>query len=350
MKNLSSLQHRAIIEAYTHLYALVGASKEDHFVLTSSGAEGVNQAIFSAYLEITRKTGKNHFLCLQTDEAPTLIGMSRLQELGCVFQTIPVDAHGRVSQQAVAEMLSPRTAMLSLSLANGLTGVIQPVQEIATLCKERDVFFHVEVTHMLGKGELKLEEIGADVLTFDGPTPGVGGLYLRQGVELAPLIMGGNEQGQLRAGSLNVEALLGLARYAQDALRYADHYCMEVARLKALFEELILQALPTARVLFQDQERVPHITSVLFPGIVSEMLLYKLSQKGCKATFGGNTFQYLTHILKACGIEEPACHSGLSFSFSHKTTEGEVESQAALVIEAVQSLTKYSQHLMEQLT
>ena len=183
---LLPLQERALREAFLMLYAFAGAKKEDHFIFTSSGAEAVNHAVFAAYLDITRKTGKNHFLCSILDEAPTIMSMNRLNELGCVFQMIPSINEGRVTVKDVAEMITPRTALLSISWANGLTGVIQPLTEISALCKDRGILFHVDATHTLGKGDFSFQESGADLLTFNGPSGGMGGLFIRSGIEISP--------------------------------------------------------------------------------------------------------------------------------------------------------------------
>lgn len=342
------LNERALREAFRSLYTFVDAKDQDHFVFTSSGAEAVNHAVFSTYLDVTRKTGKNHFLCLNTDEAAAIMALSRLQELGCVFQMVPVNKAGVVTKQAVAEMITPRTAFLSMSVVNGLTGVIQPVAEIADLCKERGIVFHVDATHVLGKIPFTFEESGADVLTFDGYKPCGGGLFFRDGFEMSPFILGGNEQAQMRGGAFSPNQLIEMAEEAKQSLEYRDHVCLEIARLKMHFEALLCESIEGAEVLFEKSERVPHITSLQFPGVTSDALCYLLQQKGVYATFGGNHFQHILHILKASGIEEPMCHSALSFAFSHTTTEQQIEQGAQIIIETAKGLQKCSQFLMEQ--
>ncbi len=321
-------------EAYLALYDLVGAKKTDHFIFTSSGAEGVNHAVFAAYLDSTRKTGKNHFVCGSIDEAPAIMAMSRLSELGCLFEMAPANKEGIVSAQAIAETLTPRTAMVSISWANGLTGVIQPVAEIAEVCRERGILFHVEATHVLGKGYYTLESSGADVLTFEG------GMFIREGVEISPMILGGDEQAHMRAGEVNRPRLIELAKSAKEALRFRDHICMEVARLRDRFEERI------GKGLFCEQERLPHISAHVFPGVTSDALLYMLNRRGVEmASFGGNRHQHLMHILQACGITAPDIHSGLSFTFSSETTEEEIEKVAERTLEVVEHLQKVSHEL-----
>ncbi len=339
-----------IQEAYQSLYKLVGASSKNPFIFTSSGAEGVSQVILSAYFDITRKSGKNHFVTANTDEAPSILAMSRLQEAGCLFQMIPTNTQGQVTVQALTELLSPRTALVSLSWANGLTGVIQPVEEIAQLCRERGILFHVDATHVLGKGEYTLEGSGADVLTFNGEQlhapQGTGGLFLREGISLSPLICGGEEQGGMRGGSWNVPGLIGLAQAAEEALSFRDHLCMETGRLRNALEERLCEAIPEVNILFQNEQRLPHITALAFPGITSEALLYVLNRKGLYAHLGGGNFQKMVHLLKACGVEERRALSAVSFALSRETTEEEIDRAVRLITATAIEMRKLSEHII----
>ncbi len=336
----SPLQEKALKEAFRALYAFAGAKLEDHFIFTSSGAEAINHAVFTAYIDITRKTGRNHFLCGTLDEAPTILAMSRLQEAGCVFQMIPVDANGRVNKKNLTELITPRTAMLSLSAANGLTGVIQPLQEVVDLCRERDILFHLEASHILAKSAFTFEECGADVLTFDGFPSGTGGLFYRDSNPISPFILGGHEQGGMRAGPFQPSQLIELARWAKQEQEESDHYGIEVARLRALFEELLCEKVASARPLFKETERLPHISCMAFPGAHNEALAYLLAIQGIHACIGGNRFQHLNHLLKACGLSDAEAHSGISFAFSAETSEEEIVEGAEKIAETVLVLQK----------
>jgi cysteine desulfurase len=342
----SPLQEKALKEAYLAIYALAGAHHEDHFIFTSSGAEAVNHAIFSAYLDITRKTGKNHFLCGCLDEAPSIMAMSRLQELNCTFQMVPASRTGNISKEDVIHLISPRTAMLSLSWANGLTGVIQPVSEIASICHERGILFHLEMTHVLGKGDFSFHESGADLASFNGPSEGTGGLFVRSGLEISPLILGGNEQGGLRSGSFSFSSLFEMAKWAKEERARTDYYALEISRLKAMFEEKIVVSVPTSILLFQEQNRVSHLSSLIFPGAASDSLYYLLRQKGVEATFGGNHFQHFSHILKACNYLEPDCYCGMSFCFAHDIEEEDIATLVQQLSETYHQLCKYSKFLL----
>ncbi|MCH9609716.1 MAG: Cysteine desulfurase IscS [Chlamydiales bacterium] len=302
------------------LYQLVDASAEDHFIF-STGATAVNHVAFSTYLDVTRKTGKHHYLCSNTDEAPAILSMTRLQELGCHFQMVE-----GTDFQSFAETVTPRTALISLSWANGLTGVIHPIKEIAALCKEREIYFHVDATHVLGKGDFSFQESGADFLTFNG------GLFIRSGRELSPFIMGEEEP----------KGLKELCQAAQHLYDESDTFCLEKAHLRNLLEEKICAALPDAVVFCKEQPRLPSITAIGFPDVASDALFFLLKQRKVFTSQGGGNLQQMSHMLKALSIPSPLCYSGLSFTLSSTTTVEQIEIAADQVIDVVRRLRRYT--------
>jgi len=341
----------ALAEFYQILYSFIGAKEEDQLILTSSGTEAVNHVISSAYRDITLATGKNHFLTSKTDEASSMMAISRLEPFGCSGKMIDVNAEGIVTPEAVADSLSPRTALVSLSWANGLTGVVQPVAEIARLCRQRGVRLHLDATHVLGKLLIDLEEASPDFVTFNGDQlhapKGTGVLYVRQGVPCSPFLFGSADQGGMRAGGLNMAGLAALACAAREALDSRDLICTETARLRDQLERGIMKGFPHAKVCFKEQERLPHCTAMLFPGIANEALLFALNRKGICASIGGGNFQQLALMLAASGVEETVAHSAVAFSLSRYTTEAEIDRAVAAIAESAHQLAGLSSHLLQ---
>lgn len=336
-------------EFYKTIYGLLNASEHDQFVLTSSGAEAVNHVISSVYKDISQPTGKNQFLTSEIDEAPAIMACGQLEKMGAVSKSIKVNKEGMVTAQTLADALSPRTALVSLSWANGLTGVIQPVAEIAALCQQRGIRLHLDATHVLGKLLFDMDEIKADFISFNGEQlhapKGAGGLLIKHGIRCSPFIFGGADQGGLRAGHLNVPALAGLACAAREAVDSLDLLCTETARLRSKLEAGIKQRYPQALVCFKDQERLPHCTTLLFPGIANEALLFMLNRKKVCANIGGGNFQQLALMLAASGMEENLAHSAISFSLSRYTTEEEIDRAIEIVGESAQALAAISQKI-----
>ncbi len=339
----------AIEEAYRSVYALIGASEKDTVVITSSGTEAVNHVIQSVYYDVTRSTGKNHYVTAAIDEAPSILAVGRLEQMGCVGKMAAVSTGGYVTAQAIADAITPRTALISLSWANGLTGVINPVSEIAALCQERGILLHLDATHVLGKLYYNLEEVGASFITFNGDNlhapKGTGGLWIKEGVRLSPMLLGGAQQAGYRAGDLNVPGLVSLGVACREALESRDLMCTETARLRARLEAGIKKGFRDAIIFYRDEKRLPNCTTIGFPGIANEALLYALDRQQVYATMGGGTFQQIGLVLEASGVNSTLAHSSLSFCLARTTYEEEVEEAIAVIVETAQKLRKLSEHI-----
>ncbi|MCE5316380.1 MAG: cysteine desulfurase [Parachlamydia sp.] len=341
----------AMQESYKAIYALLGTKESASFVFTSSGAEAVNQVFLSTYLDVSQSSGKNQFITSNVDEAPALMSIGRLEHMGCVGKMVHAGAHGVVTVEALGDAISPRTALVSLSWANGLTGVVQPVAEISQVCQQRGIALHLDATHVLGKLFYDLEEIKPTFLTFNGAQlhapKGTGGLSVKEGTKCSPFIVGGIEQGGKRAGSFDVAALVALGQASLETLETRDLLCTEVARLRDKLESNILEGFPEAQILLKGvHERLPHCTAIAFPGMANEALLYTLNRKGVFASIGGGCFQQLALILAASGIPDILAHTAVSFSLSRETTEDEVDRASEIICEAAKRLRKLS-HVFE---
>lgn len=329
---------------YQAIYELVGASFEDTFVFTSSAAEAVNQVFWSVFLEISRKTGKCHFIASSIEDAPTMQMLKRLEDLGCSVKFAPVNAQGLIDVEQLKGLITPRTALISVTVAHGLTGVIQPVEEICAIAKEKGVLLHLDAAHAVGKYDLSY--LQPDYITFSGErlhaVKGSGGLFAKKGAPLVPLIVGGGEQAGLRGGSFDVPSFMALSAAASQIFLNFDAMSLEMARLRDLLEKEIQFQIPEAKVLFKDTLRLPNTTAILFPGSHHEALLYLLERKGVFATAGGSYFQHLHRILAALNVEG---ERALSFSLDRMTTEADVIRAASVIASEVRTLRTLSEDL-----
>lgn len=341
----------ALTEAYRSIYKMLGAHDSDGFVFTSSGAEAINHVFLSSYFDITRATGKNQYVTANIEEAPILMSISRLELLGCTGKMVNANKKGIVTPEAIEQVLTPRTALVSLSWANGLTGVINPVADIAKLCHEKGIPLHIDATHVLGKLFFELDEIKASFITFNGDQlyapKGTGGLWVKEGVKCSPFLVGGIEQGGHRAGSYNIPGLIGLGNAAVESIECRDLICTEVARLRNQLEVGILAGYPEAQVMFKDEERLPHCTAIAFPGIANEALLYALNKKGVYAGIGGGSYQQIALVLTGSGIDGMTAQGAISFSLSRETNEDEIDRAIAMIVEAAHKLRKLSKDLVK---
>ena len=327
-----------IAEAYKNLYALFRAKEEDEVIFTSSGAEAVNQVIQGLYFEVTIPTGKNHYIVGKVDEAPALMATHRLEQSGCVATMILPDP------KQVVEALSARSALVSLSWGNGLTGELAPVREIGKILRDRGVKFHLEASHVVGKLWFDPYDIGADYISFGGDLihapKSTGALWVRAKEKIPKLLLGGLEQDGYRAGPLDTASLAALSEAAKEAIDGLDYLSTEVARLRGKFERELQKLIPEVLFPFQNKERLPHISTAIFPGCPSETFLFLLQREGCFATMGGGSLQQIGHVLTSLGFDEAHALSALSFSLSRETSDEDIERACRLIQEVYLKLKR----------
>ncbi len=331
---------------YQIIYDLAGASLEDTFVFTSSGAEAINQVHWTAFLELARKEGKCHFITTSVEDAPMLQSLKRLETLGCFVKMAPLDSKGCIDVEKLSELIGPRTAMISLSFAHGLTGTLQPIEAIAALAKEKNVLLHIDATYALGKVYSPFQ---CDYLTFSGDrlhaSKGSGGLFAKAGRPLVPFIVGGIEQAALRGGAFDIPSFLSLSAAASQAFLSLDLMGLEVVRLRDQFEQQLMAKIPGAQVLCSDSPRLPNVSVVAFPRVHQEALFYALARKQLFASIGGHYSPPLARHLIALGIDEKTAETAIHFSLSRHTSQQEIEKAVALIVETVQSLQILSEGL-----
>jgi cysteine desulfurase len=316
------------------IYASLGALETDSFFLTSGLAENSTQIFFSHYLESVRETGQNHFLISALEEAPSILSLNRLEGLGCFGKMLAVNSSGHIEADTLKQAIGPKTSLVSLSWASGLTGVIQPLHDLMAVCQEKGVSLHVDVSAALGKLFFRFQDLTCDFISFDGEKihapKGIGGIFVKEKIPFYPLISG--------APHHNTPALFSLKVTIEKLEEQFDLIGIETARLRDKLEKTVQEALPETVIFFKDVERLPHVTALGFPGAHHEALLFLLHRKGVYASMGGGFSQKLSHLLKACGIPEPLASCALSFSLSHETTEADIDYAAGVIISSVRQL------------
>lgn len=317
---------------------ILGAHPEDAFFCCHSGAEAINAVLFSHYLSEIREMGKNHILTSNVAEASVFLPLKRLEKFHCVEKGVPLNDRGQITVEAVSEGIKPRTSLVSLPWANGLTGVIYPIEQIAALCHSKGVALHVDASYVIGKWFFQFEDLPIDYLTWEGSLchapHGTGGLLVKRGREFHPLILG--ESG-VHAG-----ALTGLATALLENAARFEFLSLETARLRGQLEQGIKERCPEAMVLFEEEERLPNTAVFAFPGVESEALLYLLSRQRVYGTIGGGRMPKLSHVLSMAGVPDLWARCAISFSLSYETTEAEITYATEKILEAVHELQRCS--------
>lgn len=315
----------------------LGIGQETGLYLTSGGQSTFEQMWDRVYFEEVFSSGKQHILVEVSDERVLGRVVEKCKILGVALEQIELDHKGHLTQEILHQKVTPRTSLLSLSWANPLTGIVQPVADIAQFCKAHQICLHLDISHVIGKLYFDLLDLGADYVTFDaksfhGPWD-VGGLITHK-----------TRRESLKASiaPLQLEALEVALTHSTT---HVDEMNLEIARLRHLFEKQILEKIPGAQVMLQDIERLPHIAVIAFPYIHNEYFLYLLTQDHLYASIGGGEYPLLETLLGNMGIAPMIAKSCISFSFCYKTTEEEVN----LAVERICKRYRQAQELVEGL-
>lgn len=331
----------AVDKAAENIKRSLGAAPSSTLLFASSGAEAIDHLFFSVYTTIAIEVARTHFFFAETEEIAVLMGLKQLKKFDCYSKALPVDEVGRLRAETLEEIIDRRGVMLSVSMAHPLTGVIQPIADLARVCKAKDILLHVDISSAFGKLFFSFEDFGVDFLTFEGSLfhapKGTGGLLVRTGLSLPPIHHG--------VAPFNVPLFSALGCAMEEMQNGLDYMCTEIARLRGRFEEKLQAMLPDIVVFFQEVDRLPNTSVIAFPKIASELLAFHLQRRGVFATFGGESYQHLSVILKACGVEPSLAMSALSFALSCETTEEEIDRAVLIIAELVEELQKLSRAL-----
>jgi cysteine desulfurase len=306
---------------------LVGG-RPDGVVFVSGATEANNLAIRGVGL---RGPGR-HVVTTVVEHASILAPCRDLQKAGFELTLLPVDREGRVTPEDVRAAVRPDTALVTLAAANTEVGTVQPWRAIAAITREAGVPLHVDAVGALGRIPLSVEADGIDLLTLGandlyGP-PGVGALWIRPGLRLVPQMLGGGQEGGLRAGTENVAGAVGLGVAAELSLREG---AAEASRLKVLRDRLIdrlADATPAVQLLGARRERLPHHAAFVVPGVKADSLVLGLDLAGISAATGSPCTAASgepSHVLRAMGFDDRLAQGGVALSLGRWTTADEID-------------------------
>lgn len=323
---------QALDEARDRVAHCIGATRSSSIVFTSSGSEADNLALQGAAWA-GRLAGKGDHIVVSAIEHSAVLQTARhLQTQGFSVATVGVDEFGRVDPEAVREALTDKTVVVSVMHANNEVGTIQPIGEIAALCRERGIPFHTDAVQTVGHLPVDVEELGVDMLSlsahkFYGPK-GVGVLYVRPGLELVPVIHGGAQERERRAGTENVAGIVGLSVALELAVREMPRRMPYVAALRDRLIEGILSRIDGVRLNGHPKERLPGNANFVFHGVDGESLLLRLDMEGIAASSGSACSAGSiepSHVLLEMGVPSDLAVRALRLTLGHENTEDEIE-------------------------
>ena len=306
---------------------LVGG-RPDGVVFLSGATEANDLAIRGVAL---RGPGR-HIVTSAVEHASVLAPCRDLVKTGFELTAVAVDGEGRISPDDVRRALRPDTCLVAMGAANGEVGTVQPWRAIAAMTREAGVPLHVDAVGAVGRLPIAVEADGIDLLTVSandlyGP-PGVGALWVRPGLGLAPQLLGGGQERGLRSGTENLAGAVGLGVAAEFAFREGP---VEAARLELLREQLVngLGArCPSLRLVGPRRDRLPQHAAFVVSGVKGESLLLALDLAGISAASGGASVAPTSdpsHVLRAMGLDERGAQGALAFTLGRWTTAEEID-------------------------
>lgn len=340
--------HPAISDAIEKLYAGIDASDEDDIIITSCATESNNWVIKGVYFDEILKKGKKHIVTTEVEHPAVRATCSFLESLGVEVSYLPINTQGTITIDQVREALREDTALVSVMWANNETGLIFPIEEIGALCKERNILFHTDAVQAIGKIPVSVRKANVDFLSFSahkfhGPK-GIGGLYIRKGVELTPLLHGGEHMRGRRSGTLNVPYIVGMGEAMKLATDYLDFELSQVRRLRDRLEDELLK-IPDVFVVGTRENRVPNTTLISVRGIEGEAMLWDLNKAGIAASTGSACASEdleANPVMVAIGADKELAHTAIRISLSRFTTSEEIDYTIDVFKKAVSRLRAIS--------
>lgn len=316
-------------------------------VFTSGGTESITTALRAA---LAAQPGKRHIVTTAIEHSATKVLCEKLVREGCEVTWLPVNERGLPDLGEYLAALRADTAIVTVVWANNETGVVLPVPEMARAADERRIVFHADAVQAAGKLPLDLRAVPVHLLSisahkFHGPK-GAGALFVRPGLGLPPLILGGGQERGRRAGTENVAGIVGMGVAAELAARGLATEMPRVATLRDRFEAGVSARFPEVRFHGDADNRLPNTTNFALPGLEAQALLIGLDQLGVACSIGSacaSGSPDASHVLRAMGIPEAEAKASLRVSLSRLNTAEEVDAAlSALTVTAEKIFQKIS--------
>ena len=332
----------AVEDARERMAAAIGASAQE-IVFTSGATESNNLAIVGAAR--ARRRSSDHIITVATEHPAVLDPCRSLESEGFELSSLGVDRDGLVDPEVIGATIRDRTALVSVMAANNEIGVLQPIAEIARVCRERGVVFHTDAAQAVGKIPIRVDDLQVDLLSFSGHKiygpKGVGALYVRSGrprLRLEPILHGGGHERGLRSGTLPVPLIVGMARALELCVEELEQEAARLLELRQRLWKRLATELDGVVLNGHAECRLPGNLNVSFSGVDGDRLLLAMgnvalsSGSACSSATPGPS-----HVLEALGVSDALSRSALRFGLGRGNTPDEIDFAADRVISEVRA-------------
>jgi cysteine desulfurase len=345
---------RAIEQSREHVANLIGAADASEIVFTSCGSESDNWAIRGV---LGTQPQKKHIVTTQVEHEAVRNLCRLLENEGYEVTWLAVDRNGELDLDELRAALRPDTALVSVMLANNETGVLFPMEEIGRIVRKKSqAVFHVDGVQAVGKIPVDLKNTAVDLFALSGhklhAPQGVGALYIRKGISLSPLIIGGAQEQGRRAGTSAVPNIVGLG--AACRLAHEDNNHERVDKLRNRLEDEILKSIPNARLNGSPDrsKRVPNTSNISFEYVDGQSILMHLDQAGICVSTGSachSTTQESSPTLRAMNVPYTAAQGSIRFSLGRYNTDADIDTTLQVLPEIIAKLAAMSPYQEELL-
>ena len=351
--NASSIHHhgqqaRAAVERARESVAKLLNCRAAEIVFTSGGTESDNLALFGL---LNPPHGERiHAITSTIEHHAVLNAFKLLEERGVEVTYVSADQNGLIHPDTIRSELRPNTRLISLMMANNETGVLQPVEAIGKLAQEHAVLFHTDAVQAAGKVPIDVAKIGCHALSISGhkmhAPQGVGALYVRKGILIRPMLVGGNHERQRRAGTENLAGIVGLGKAADISLdSLVNGGINRIRAMRDRLESGILSQIDDTGLNGENVPRAPNTTNIHIDHIEGEALVIALDLKGLAVSTGAACSSGAiepSHVLTAMGLSPAQARASIRFSLGKHNSEADIDFALSILPETVSRLRELS--------
>jgi cysteine desulfurase len=316
-------------EARENVASLMNADPQE-IIFTGCGTESDNMAIKG--VASTHQDKGRHIITSKVEHHAVLHTCQFMEGWGYEITYLPVDREGLIDLEDLRRSIRPDTVLVTIMFANNETGTIMPVQEIGEVCREKGVIFHTDAVQAVGKIPIDLKKLAVDILSLSGHklnTPkGIGAQFIRKGTKLSPLIHGGAQERNRRAGTENIPYIIGLGKACEIAKRDFQKRHEYLQSLRDRLQEGLLRAIPHVELNGHPNRRLPNTLNASFLYVEGESLLLNMDLEGIAVSSGSacsSGSADASHVILAMGKSPLVAQSAIRFSLGLTNTAEDVE-------------------------
>ena len=338
------LSHKAIENARKQVANLINADSSE-ILFTSGGTESNNTAIYG----IAKKNPGSRIVTSSIEHDAILQPCANLEKEDFDIIYLPVNNYGMVDPLVLKNNLNENTSLVSIMFGNNEVGTVEPISDFVNICKEKNIVFHTDAIQAVGKIPIDVKELGVDLLSIsshkiNGPK-GIGALYIRRGISIDPIILGGGQENGLRSGTENVANIVGFGKACEISRINFSENISKMKKLRDYLSRQIIQEIPQVTLNGHPETRLPNNIHLTFLGVNGEDLLIKLDENGIAASTGSACsvqIQKASHVLQAMGFSHEQITGSLRLTIGISNNLEEMDKTVEILKSVVKELRSVS--------